>query len=152
MQSDVSLTQHLHTFDALLLELRAGRLIVSDQEAVLQLFMSLPTEYKTISTVLAVQPELSYSKCKIALTTEELKMKACSRVGMNESHGALVAKRKSGWVKLPSLPPPCINNKNKEKKKDIKKIYPPGKMMTETAITAIKGIPVTSADTSTRKK
>ena len=30
MQSDVSLTQHLHTFDALLLELRAGGLTVSD--------------------------------------------------------------------------------------------------------------------------
>jgi len=54
MQSDVSLTQHLHTFDALLLELRAGGLTVSDQEAVLQLFMSLPTEYETVSTVLAV--------------------------------------------------------------------------------------------------
>ena len=96
MQSDVSLTQHLHTFDALLLKLQAGGLIVSDQEAVLQLFMSLPTEYETVSTVLAVQPELSYAKCKIALVTEELKMKARSGVGVNELHGTLVAKREGG--------------------------------------------------------
>ena len=96
MQSDVFLTQHLHTFDALLLELRAGGLTVSDQEAVLQLFMSLPTEYETVSTVLAVQPELSYAKCKIALVTEELKMKACSGVGTNKLQRALVAKHEGG--------------------------------------------------------
>ena len=45
-------------------------------------------------------------------------MKARSRVGANESHGVLVAKREGGQVKLAPLPPPCINkNKNKDKKK-----------------------------------
>ena len=64
MQSDISLTQHLHAFDALLLELKAGGFSISDQEAVLQLFMSLLTEYKMVSTALAVQPELSYANVR----------------------------------------------------------------------------------------
>ena len=152
MQSDVSLTQHLHAFDALLLKLKAGRLTISDQEAVLQLFMSLPTEYETVSTALAVQPELSYTKCKIALATEELKMKARSRVGANKSHGVLVAKREGGRAKLPPLPPPCINNKYKDKKKKDKKELPSGQMMMATAVTATSDMLATSAGISTRKR
>ena len=108
MLGDVSLTQHLNEFEALLLALQARGVVVKGEDVVVQLMLSLPPTYFTSTIALTMlSDKLTFTKLKSVLI-EEHKIKALHEVG---NAGIPICRCDRGRCEcLHPLSPTCTTN------------------------------------------